>query len=370
MAIGVETGKSLAVRGRTERGLQARPSWVGKVGIVALALLAVSSLLASVATGASTASVLHVIAGLIGAVPDDSAAFVRDRIIVIDIRLPRAVLGFLTGAALGVCGAVMQGLFRNPLADPGIVGVTSGASLGAVAFIVFGQGVLAPVAIALGIFALPVAAFAGSLVATFILYRIASSDGETRIGTLLIAGIAIAALGAALTGLMVYMADDRQLRDITFWSLGSLAGSTWEKAFVAGLVILPSLAAVPFMARALNAFTLGEAAAYHMGVPVERFKRTAILIVSAATGVAVAFSGGIGFVGIIVPHLIRLVAGPDHRFLLPASVFLGGSLLLVADMIARTLVAPAELPIGILTALIGSPFFLWILFRGRSNRIL
>jgi iron complex transport system permease protein len=339
------------------------------IGLLLLALLALSLLVASIMTGASAASALNVLRSYLSA-QDDPALLLRDKVVILDIRLPRAVLGFLTGAALALSGAVMQGLFRNPLADPGVVGVSAGASLGAVLWIVFGQTLLSPFSVLLGIFSLPAAAFTGGLMVTFLLYKLASRDGETRVGTLLIAGIAVAALAMAFTGLLIYMADDKQLRDITFWSLGSLAGSTWDKAAIAGLVILPSLALVPFLSRGLNAFALGEAAAFHMGVPVEAFKRVAIVMVAAATGVSVAFSGGSVFVGIIVPHLIRLAAGPDHRFLLPASVLLGGSLLLAADMVTRVIVAPAELPIGILTALIGSPFFLWILFRGRAGRIM
>jgi iron complex transport system permease protein len=301
---------------------------------------------------------------------EDAGLLLRDRVVVIDIRLPRALMGFVTGAALSVCGAVMQGLFRNPLADPTVLGVSAGASLGAVAFIVLGQTLLAPIALQLGMFALPFFSFAGGLAVTFILYRLAASEGQIQIGTLLIAGIAIAALAMAVTGLLIYMADDNQLRDITFWSMGSLAGSTWDKTAIVSLVVLPAMLVVPFLAKGLNAFTLGEAAAFHMGIHVEAFKRVSIILVAAATGAAVAFNGAIGFVGIIVPHLIRIASGPDHRFLLPASALLGGSLMLVADMVARTIVAPAELPIGILTALIGSPFFLWILFKGRSGRIM
>lgn len=339
------------------------------LGLAFLGLLAMTMLAGSITTGASAASVMSVLRSLF-IEPDSAATLLRDKIVIVDIRMPRAMLGFLIGAALALSGAVMQGLFRNPLADPGVVGVSAGASLGAVFWIVFGQTLLSPFTALLGVFALPVAAFVGGLLVTFVLYKLASQDGEMQIGTLLIAGIAVAALAMALTGLLIYLADDRQLRDITFWSLGSLAGSTWEKAAIAALVILPCLTIVPFLGRGLNAFTLGEAAAFHMGVPVELFKRTAIVLVAAATGVSVAFSGGIVFVGIIVPHLIRLAAGPDHRFLLPASALLGGSLLLVADMVTRVVVAPAELPIGILTALIGSPFFLWILFRGRFGRIM
>ena len=339
-------------------------------GVPLLAALSFLMILLSVMTGASSASVVALIKAFVfGAPKEEAIALIRDQIVITEVRMPRAALGFLVGAALGVSGAVMQGLFRNPLADPGIVGVSSGASLGAVSSIVFGTPLLAPAAAVLGIFMLPVMAFIGSLAVTYVPYRLGTRDGETQIATMLIAGIAIAALAMALTGLLIYMADDRQLRDITFWSFGSLAGSTWQKAGIAALVILPALATVPFLARGLNAFTLGEAAAFHMGVPVERFKRVAIVMVAGATGVAVALSGGIGFVGMIVPHLIRIAAGPDHRFLLPASALLGGSLLLAADMITRTIVAPAELPIGILTALLGAPFFLWILLKDRSGRV-
>lgn len=371
MALQMDLKESGSMKMTPPADRTARPPSYNGLAMTVLGILSVAMMVASVMTGASAASVLNVLrASMFDVVPGDASMLLRDQVVVLDIRLPRAVLGFLTGAALAVSGAVMQGLFRNPLADPGVVGVSSGASLGAVSCIIFGPTLLAPFLAAFGIFALPLAAFAGGLVVTFVLYKIASSDGETQIGTLLIAGIAVSALAMALTGLLIYMADDRQLRDITFWSLGSLAGSTWQKAGVASLVIVPALSVIPFLGRGLNAFTLGEAAAFHMGVPVERFKRIAILLVAASTGVAVAFSGGIVFVGIIVPHLIRLTTGPDHRFLLSASLLLGGSLLLAADMIARTIVAPAELPIGILTALIGSPLFLWILFKGRSGRIM
>jgi iron complex transport system permease protein len=371
MALQMETRRSDFVPVPRKSRTMLKSGVAGNLGLVLLGLLSIAMLLASVMTGASAASMTRVLQALLFPPEGDAAAMLaRDRIVIIDIRLPRAGEEAKHGAALAVSGAVMQGLFRNPLADPGVVGVSSGASLGAVFYIIFGHTLLAPVTVMLGMFALPSAAFLGGLAVTLVLYVLASRDGETQIGTLLIAGIAVAALAMALTGLLIYMADDRQLRDITFWSLGSLAGSTWEKAGIAALVILPAMAIVPFLSRGLNAFTLGEAAAFHMGVPVETFKRAAIVVVAAATGVSVAFSGGIVFVGIIVPHLIRLATGPDHRFLLPASALLGGSLLLVADMVTRTIVAPAELPIGILTALIGAPFFLWILFRGRSGRIM
>ncbi|WP_297590429.1 iron ABC transporter permease [Roseibium sp.] len=290
----------------------------------------------------------------------------RDWIVIKDIRLPRVVLGALVGAALAVSGAVMQGLFRNPLADPGIVGVSAGAGLGAALFIVLGGSALAPVAAVLGYYAVPLAAFVGGLITTLLLYRIGTRGGITSVATLLLAGIALGALTGATTGLLVYVADDQELRDLQFWGLGSLAGSNWEKVTSAAPIILVMLFAVPFLARGLNGLTLGEAAATHIGIRVQRLKNISILMVAAATGASVAVSGGIGFVGIVVPHLLRLTIGPDHRYLLPAAALLGASLLIAADTLSRTIVAPAELPIGIITAFAGAPFFLWILLRRRG----
>jgi iron complex transport system permease protein len=339
----------------------------GRLALLVIGLLVVGSvfsLLFSVTTGASDASIVDVIANVTGS---EAALNMRDRIIIFDIRMPRAILGFLVGGSLAVSGAVMQGLFRNPLADPGLVGVSSGASFGAVVMIVLGGTIAMPFLALLGIYALPVAAFGGGLVTTVLLYRIATTNGQTSVATMLLAGIALGALTGAMTGLLTYIANDQQLRDLTFWSMGSLAGATWMKIAAAAPIILASFAVLPFMARGLNAITLGEAAAFHMGVPVQRLKNTAIVTVAAATGASVAVSGGIGFVGIVVPHLLRMIIGPDHRYLLPASALLGGSLLIFADVLARTIVAPAELPIGIITAAVGGPFFLWILLRQRSR---
>ncbi|WP_113000942.1 FecCD family ABC transporter permease [Rhizobium sp. Root1203] len=332
--------------------------------IALLALGSVLSLLFSVTTGASDASFLDVIANVAGSA---DALNVRDRVIIFDIRMPRAILGFLVGGSLAVSGAVMQGLFRNPLADPGLVGVSSGAGFGAVVMIVLGGTIAAPLFALLGIYALPIAAFGGGLLTTLLLYRIATSNGQTSVATMLLAGIALGSLAGALTGLLVYMANDQQLRDLTFWGMGSLAGATWSKIAAAAPIILLSFAVTPFIARGLNALTLGEAAAFHMGIPVQRLKNIAIVSVAAATGASVAVSGGIGFVGIVVPHVLRMAIGPDHRFLLPSSALLGGSLLIFADVLARTVVAPAELPIGIITAAVGGPFFLWILLRQRGR---
>lgn len=288
-----------------------------------------------------------------------------DRVVLFDIRLPRLLTGMLVGAGLAVSGAVMQGLFRNPLADPGLLGVSAGASLGAIAAIVLG-GLLPPAILAAaGWHLVPLAAFAGSWLAMAVLYGIATQQGKTSVATMLLAGIAIAAMIAAVSGLIIYRADDQQLRDLTFWSLGSLAGASWMKLLAAGPVIAAALVVSPLLARGLNGLALGEAAAAHVGIRVQRVKTAAILTTAAATGASVAISGGIGFVGIVVPHLLRLLTGPDHRWLLVNSGLLGASVLLVADMVSRTIIAPAELPIGIITAMIGGPFFLWVLLSNR-----
>ena len=334
-----------------------------RLAIVALTIGLVATAMFSLASGASDASVVDVLANWLS--PDDALS-ARDRIIINDIRMPRVALGALIGAALAVSGAVMQGLFRNPLADPALVGVSGGAALAAVGVIVLGATVLAPVTAVLGVYALPLAAFLGGLVTTFVLYRISTRNGRTSVATMLLAGIAMAALAGALMGMLIFVADDRQLRDLTFWNLGSLAGATWAKIAAVAPIIAVALAAAPFLARGLNAMALGEATANHLGIPVQRFKHVAIVTVAAATGASVAVSGGIGFVGIVVPHLLRLAIGPDNRYLLPAAALLGASLLLLADAVSRTIVAPAELPIGIVTAAAGAPFFLWILLRKRG----
>jgi iron complex transport system permease protein len=212
----------------------------------------------------------------------------------------------------------------------------------------------------------PLGAFFGGWAATLLLYRVSTREGRTNVATMLLAGIALGALAGAVTGLLVYVADDRQLRDLTFWSMGSLAGASWSKLAAALPLILPVLLLAPLLGRGLNALALGEAQAAHLGVAVERVKALAILGTAAAAGAAVAVAGGIGFVGIVVPHLLRLATGPDHRALLPNAALMGGGLLVGADMLARTLVAPAELPIGIITAVLGAPVFLWSLLRRRG----
>lgn len=325
-----------------------------------LVMLAVVSL-GSGAVKIAPGQVMRVMTGWVTGDGDVLAG--RDALIILSIRVPRLVLACLIGAALAVSGALMQGLFRNPLADPGLVGVSSGAALAAGFTIVLGDRIFGTVAAQMPFVLLPFGAFLGGLASTLILYAVATRHGRTSVAIMLLAGVALGAFAGALTGLLAFVSDDRQLRDLTFWSLGSLSGASWTKVATVTPLILPVLLAVPFLARGLNALLLGEAEAYHLGIPVQALKRAAILMVAVAVGASVAAAGVIGFVGIVVPHLIRLLFGPDHRVLLPLSALLGAILLTGADLLARTMVAPAELPIGILTAAIGAPFFLWLLLR-------
>jgi iron complex transport system permease protein len=259
----------------------------------------------------------------------------------------------------------MQGLFRNPLADPALVGVSSGGALAAAACIVIGDRLFTG-SRSLPFEILPAAAFIGSLATTWILHRIATRENRTSVAIFLLGGLAIAALANAGVGLLVFMADDRQLRDVTFWMLGSLGGATWSKVAILAPFMVILLLVAPIIARGLDLLVMGETEAFHMGVEVERLKRISIILVSAMTGAAVSFVGVIGFIGIIVPHLLRLKIGPGHRLLLPTSACVGAILLLGADTFARTMAAPAEVPIGVLTAIVGAPFFLAILLRQRS----
>jgi iron complex transport system permease protein len=283
------------------------------------------------------------------------------------IRLPRVLLGSLIGAALAVSGAAMQGLFRNPLADPGLIGVSSGAAVAAVAVIVLGATVFRGFTGLLGPFTLPLAAFLGGLMTTLVVYRLASVTGRTVVATMLLAGIAVDALAGAGIGLLTFVATDAQLRNITFWSLGSLGGATWTSVSAVLPFVLVALLGLPGLARALNVLLLGEAEAGHLGLNIERVQRLVIGCVALAVGAAVSVAGIVGFIGLVVPHLLRLVIGPDHRYLFPGAALLGASLLLGADLVARTLVAPAELPIGVVTAALGAPFFLGLLIRNRSQ---
>lgn len=322
----------------------------------ALALLAATAL-AALSIGPLEIGLPKVLAALRlpGASPEAfEATTIRD------LRLPRVVLALLVGAALAQAGAAMQGLFRNPLADPGLVGVSSGAALAAVSLIVLAGG--APFS-----GALPLATFAGGAGAAWLVARLARIEGHTRVATMLLAGLALNAIAGAGIGLLSHIADDLALRTLTFWMFGSLGKAGWSEIALAAPILIATLLLLPREARALDALLLGEAEAWHLGVDVERLKRRVSLLIVLAVGTSVALAGIVGFVGLVVPHLVRLVAGPAHRWLLPASALLGAWLMLLADMAARTLLSPNELPIGILTALIGGPFFIALLLRFRAR---
>lgn len=291
----------------------------------------------------------------------------RDDLILSAIRAPRTALGMLAGGALALSGAALQGLFRNPLADPTLIGVSSGAALGAVAVIVLGAPAAALLPTYLQASLLPTAAFCGGLAAIGIVYVIAQHDGGTNIATLLLAGAALTAICGAGIGLFIFLGDDQQIRDINFWMLGSLSGANWKALAPAAALILAGMLGILRFGAALDALSLGEADAHNLGFEPEKLKRWLIVCCALATGAAVSLTGVIGFVGLVTPHVVRMMIGPGHRALLPTSLLLGGALMLAADILSRTVAAPAELPIGIVTAALGGPFFLWLLVRGRGQ---
>lgn len=283
------------------------------------------------------------------------------------IRLPRLVLAILIGAALAVAGAAMQGLFRNPLADPGLIGVSAGAALAATLWLALKPAAAAFLPAAA---TLPLVAFVGGGIAASAALSLGRREGHTSIATLLLAGLAINAIALAAIGLLQQLTDDTTLRDITRWMLGSLGKAGWTEILVAAPLLLAPVLFLPGQARALDALLLGEAAAGHLGVDVERLKRRVLLLSVLAVGASVALAGMIGFIGLLAPQLVRLLAGPGHRRLLPAAALFGAVLLVLADTAARSLAAPLELPVGALTALIGGPWFLVLLARHgpRSER--
>lgn len=280
------------------------------------------------------------------------------------IRTPRVLLGLIVGAILGLCGAAMQGLFRNPLADPGLTGISAGAALFAVLWIVFGPST----EFSTHPFMLSWAAFVGAASCSWLVYQLAGKKKHTSPATLLLAGIAINALSGALTGLCLFVASDAQLRSIQFWTLGSLGGASWEITRIALLAFLPVASILPRWAKHLNAFALGQSTASHLGLPVHRLTAGILLLTTLGVGVSVAFCGAIGFVGLVIPHVVRFFVGADHRWVLPASALLGAALLTSADVLARTLVIPAELPIGIVTAIVGTPIFFSQLIRFQKSQ--
>ncbi|VEE17063.1 FecCD family ABC transporter permease [Ectopseudomonas mendocina] len=335
---------------------------------IALGLLLVLALWLSLALGPVSlplGDTLRAALRLLGLPFAADASVQQAELILSQIRMPRTLLGLAVGMVLALCGVAMQGLFRNPLADPGLVGVSSGAALGAAVAIV-GGAAFGGLPEAFAPYLLSACAFVGGLLVTALVYRLGRRDGQTNVATMLLAGIALTALAGASIGLFTYLADDATLRTLTFWNLGSLNGASYARLWPLLLATLAVALWLPRRARALNALLLGESEARHLGFDVERLKRELVFCTALGVGAAVAAAGLIGFIGLVVPHLMRLLVGPDHRLLLPASALAGASLLLLADLVARLALAPAELPIGIVTALIGAPFFLYLLVRGRS----
>ena len=276
------------------------------------------------------------------------------------IRFPRVVMAVLVGAALASAGALMQGVFGNPLADPGVVGVSSGAALAACTVIVFGFSFL-------GSWTVAAFAFAGGLLTTLLVYFVSRSGGRTEVVTLVLTGVAVNAMCGAGIAFLTFLGDQQAREQIVFWQLGSLNGTRWQYVAVVAPLVVVGTAGVMVLARRLDLLSLGERSARHLGVDVERLRIVSVVLVALLTAAAVAFCGIIAFVGLVVPHLIRMIVGPGHRVLLPASALGGAVLLLAADLVARTAVAYADLPIGMLTALVGGPFFFWLIRRTRRS---
>ncbi|ANQ58822.1 FecCD family ABC transporter permease [Vibrio parahaemolyticus] len=320
--------------------------------------------IASITVGPMNISFTDSLRGLVGA---HSELAPHIQLVINEIRLPRTILCMFIGAILAICGVVMQGLFRNPLAEPGIIGVSAGAALGgAFAIVVFAEFSQNHPQL-MNLAALPLFAFLGGALTTVLVYWLGTNKFGTSVTIMLLAGVAISALSGAAIGFLNFSADDQMLRDLTLWSMGSLAGANWAGIGLASVTLVVLLFWFHKKAMSLNALLLGESEARHLGVPVQKLKRQLILLSAVGVGVTVSICGAIGFIGLVIPHLGRMLAGPDHRTLLPISALLGALLLTCADMIARVLLAPAELPVGIVTALIGAPFFIYLLFQQRGK---
>ncbi len=298
---------------------------------------------------------------------DHSQLSTTDLYVLKDIRIPRIIMAILIGSGLAVSGTSLQGMFKNPLASPDLIGITSGAVLFAAVTIVLGSYIRTLIPEFLHYSLLSLMSFIGSILTMSFVYKMSSTNGKTNIAVLLLSGVAITALTGATTGLLTYLSTDEELRNLTFWTLGSLAGSNWTKVAILSVVILISLGALINKGKALNAMMLGEKDAEHLGVNVEKLKKRIVLFTALMVGTSVAFSGTIGFVGLIVPYILRLLFKSNYYMILPLSALCGSILLLVADSLSRLLVAPSELPIGILTAIMGAPVFIAILIRFKKS---
>ncbi len=337
----------------------------GAAVIVALVALLGASIIVASGVGAVEVPLSTMVEVVLG---NDTLADPQAAAVWQHIRLPRVLLGVMVGASLGCAGALLQGLFRNALADAGVIGLSTGGALGAATATLLASRLATPLAGVLAGLYLPAAAFVGALLAAIVLERMAAREGA-GIARLLLAGVAINALAGAGIGLLVTIANDAELRTITFWTLGSLGGATWPLVLAVAPFALVPLLLLPRLARALDLLLLGERAAGHLGVDVVGLQRKVVILTSAMVGASVAATGVIGFVGLLVPHALRLIIGPGHRLLLPASALGGASLVVLADLCARVVVAPSELPIGLITALFGAPMFLWLIDRRRAAEV-
>jgi iron complex transport system permease protein len=291
-------------------------------------------------------------------------------VVLYSIRLPRILMTLLIGASLGISGACLQGLFRNPLVEPSLIGVSGGSASAVVMIIVFGGAFAIPASGLAHDAVLSIAAFLGGLGATFLVLKLSNKRGKTNIAVLILIGVAVNAMAGAIIGLSIFYADENQLRTFTFWTLGDLGGATWDKMSVAAPLLIISNSMLLLFSKSLNALALGEAEAFHLGVNTEKIKRNIILLSALSVGVSVSMAGMIGFIGLIVPHVIRVSFFPDNKLVLPASILGGATLLIFSDIIARTIVTPAELLIGVVTALIGAPFFVVLLMNAnRKNEL-
>ncbi|MDH6253157.1 iron complex transport system permease protein [Chryseobacterium sp. H1D6B] len=300
-------------------------------------------------------------------VKGDQSLSLSDKYVIWDVRAARIVMAVLVGSMLAVSGTSLQGLFKNPLATGESIGLTSGATLLAAIAIVLGGHFREYLPEFVQFSLVGIAAFLGALLAMMLVYRISTSAGKTNVVMMLLSGVAITSIGFSITGFLIYISKDDQLRDLTFWNMGSLAAATWTKNSVLAVVILISYIVLLPKGKALNAMMLGEKDAQHLGINVERLKKQIVVITALMVGTCVAFSGTIGFVGLIVPYILRLLFKSNYTYILPLSAICGSVLLLIADTFSRSIVAPSELPIGILTSLIGGPIFIAILIKFKKS---
>lgn len=355
------------VKGRRAPGIQ----------LSALGILLLLVIILATGTGALHISPLQVIAILLQKAGIRLPADCPEHLTAVlwTIRLPRVLLAVLIGGGLGIAGASLQGLFRNPLADPALIGVSSGASLTAALLIVLETKLYAvlqdmQVNGLLQSYARHLLTFLGAILTVLLVFRLSVRGGRTIVSVMLLSGIAINALCGAFTGLMTYLADNEQLRNITFWTLGSLGAASWQTVWgVLPFMLIPALM-LPRLSQALNVFALGEREAMHSGVKVDKLKTQLIIYATMAVASGVAVAGVIGFIGLVVPHIIRQITGPDHRVLIPGAALGGAILLTLADLISRTILAPAELPVGIITAIAGAPVFIWLILKEKRSMLL